>query len=164
MERAHAGDYAPLHELFGTDPPLEEVTARGKANWKRLEDGKGPFQGIDALGSMIIEGRPATYLRLRFARGQQIGEYGWDGPEVSSVRFLDEIPGALFLPLSANEVGSYDPRTQTVLRIGFEAGDGGTIRALVLHAAGGDVRARRESPPGPAGPAQRPVRARRASA
>ncbi len=143
MERGHAGDYAPLHALFGTDPPLEELTARGKANWKRLEDGKGPFQGIDALGSMIIEGRPATYLRLRFARGQQIAEYGWEGPEVSSVRFLDEVPGVLFLPLSANEVGSYDPRTQTVLRIGFEAGDGGTIRALVLHAAGGDVRAAR---------------------
>jgi len=141
MERGHAGDYAALHELFGKGQPLEELAARAKANWKRLEDGKGPLQGIDALGSMIREGRLATYLRLRFARGQQMAEYGWDGPEVSSVRFLDEIPGSLFLPLSANEVGSYDPRTQTVLRIGFEAGEGGAIRALVLHAAGGDVRA-----------------------
>jgi CubicO group peptidase (beta-lactamase class C family) len=141
MERAHAGDYAPLHELFGKGQSLEELTARAKANWKRLEDGKGPFQGIGALGSTIREGQVATYLRLRFARGQQIAEYGWDGPEISNVRFLDEIPGVLFLPLSTNEVASYDPRTQTVLRIGFEAGDGGTIRALVLHAAGGDVRA-----------------------
>lgn len=144
MERSHAGDYAPLHELFGKSQPLEQLATRAKANWKRLEDGKGPFQGIDVLGTAARDGQVATYLRLRFARGAQLAEYGWDGPEISNVRFLDELPGGLFLPLSAAsgiEVASYDPRTQAVLRIGFETGDGGKVRALVLHAAGGDVRA-----------------------
>lgn len=44
--------------------------------------------------------------------------------------------------MSATEVASYDPRMQAVLRAGFEAGEGGkVVRALVLHAAGGDVKA-----------------------
>ena len=70
-----------------------------------------------------------------------VAAFGWEGPEVTTVQLLDELPGSLFLPLSSTEVAALDPPAGTVTRVGFETAADGAPKALVVHAAGGDVRA-----------------------
>jgi hypothetical protein len=140
MERSHAGDSAALSELFGK--PLAEMTQQAKSNWHRLEEAHGPFQGIDVLGSTPRGARGATYLRLRFARSPVLAEYTWEGDEIATVRFLDDLPGTLFRPLSSTEVASYDQRTQAVLHIRFNAAPAGKERpSLVVEGPQGEVKA-----------------------
>lgn len=143
LQAARKGDFSPLHQVYGADMPLEQVSTRAKEIWGNLEERHGPFDRFEMLGTGGRGGRLVTYVRLHFKNGTAIIEYGWDGPIVASVRVLDALPGGFFLPESPNELASFDPRSRTVKRIACELPAEGPATAIAVRAASGEVRARR---------------------
>jgi CubicO group peptidase (beta-lactamase class C family) len=137
------GDFGPLHQVYGADMPLEQVATRAKETWREMEERHGPFKRFEMIGTGSRGSRAVTYVRFQFENGTAIGEYGWEGPAVTNVRFLDAPPGGFFLPESSTELASFDPRTRAVKRIACDLPAEGPATAIAVRAPGGDVRARR---------------------
>jgi CubicO group peptidase (beta-lactamase class C family) len=140
LETMRKGDYKPLHELYGGDQTLEQVTARAKETWSDLEKENGPLQKIEVLGTGPLAGggRAVTWVRLAFEHGTQAVAYVWEGANVAVVRFVSSPAGAVFLPLGPTELAAYDPRSGAVSRVRFEMGEGGGAVLVV-----GEVKAKR---------------------
>ena len=145
LEAARQGDYKPLHEVYGGDPPLEQVTARSKEAWASLEKEHGPFQKLEVLGTGPLAGggRAVTWVRLTFERGSQTVAHVWEGSSVAVVRFVPAPSGTVFLPVGPRELAAFDVRSGAVSRVRFETGEGGA--ALVV----GEARAKKTLTPGP---------------
>lgn len=140
LEAVRQGDYKPLHELYGGDPPLEQVTARSKEAWASMEGEHGPFQKLEVLGTGPLAGggRAVTWVRFSFERGSQTVAYVWEGSNVAVVRFVPSPSGALFLPVGPRELAAFDLRSGAVSRVTFETGEGGAATLVV-----GEARATR---------------------
>lgn len=141
LEQTRKGNYGPLAEVYGA--PVENVQRRALETRAELEGRLGPLQGFDVLGTRVRGERVSTWVSFRFEKGSQIFEHLWEGPEVVFVRPAQGLGGSLFVPESEKDLFSYEPRTQAIQRIGFEVGEDGKAKALVLRGAGGEVRAGR---------------------
>jgi CubicO group peptidase (beta-lactamase class C family) len=141
LEASHRGEFGPIATLFGI--PLPQATEEVRSNWRRLEERHGPFRRSEILGTVTSRGRATTYVRLWFENGSAVTEYGWEGPTVTTARVRSGPPGARFVPRSATEFASYDPRSGTVREIGFETGEAGAVTVLVVRTETGMVQAKR---------------------
>ncbi|HEX9941724.1 MAG TPA: serine hydrolase domain-containing protein [Thermoanaerobaculia bacterium] len=141
LEASHRGEFGPIATLFGV--PLPQATEEVRSNWRRLEERYGPFRRSELLGTATSRGRATTYVRLWFENGSAVTEYGWEGPTVTTARVRSGPPGARFVPRSATELASYDPRSGTVREIAFETGEAGAVTALVVRTESGPVKAKR---------------------
>lgn len=142
-EQARKGNYVPLHEVFGVNRPLEEVAELTKGTFRRMEERLGPLRSVEVLGSAPRGAGIATYLRFQHEKGSRVFEYLWQGPVIANVAILDELPADLFLPASERELVSFNLRTQSAKRIGFELSPDGKVQALVVRTPGGEVKANR---------------------
>lgn len=135
--QARKGELGPLAEVFGV--PLAQLAERNQRTWSNLEARRGKFQSFELLGTLSRNGRSATWIEARFERGKALFENSWAGPNVGFVQIRDKPPGAaLYLPESETSFVSYDAARGETARIAFEDG------VLVLRAAGGEVRAKKE--------------------
>ncbi len=141
LEQTRKGSYGPLAEVYGV--PVENVKQRALDTLAELEARLGPFQRFEIHGTAVRGETVSTWIRFGFEKGAQVFEHVWQGTEVVFVRPVEGLGGSLFLPESDKDLFSYNPRTQAVQRIGFEVGEDGKVKALVLRAAGGEVRAGR---------------------
>jgi CubicO group peptidase (beta-lactamase class C family) len=141
LEQTRKGSYGPLAEVYGA--PVENVQRRALETRTELEGRLGPLQGFEVVGTAARSDRVSTWVRFRFEDGSQIFEHIWEGQEVALVRPVEGLGGSLFVPESEKDLFSYNPRTQVLQRIGFEVGEDGKVKALVLRGAGGEVRAGR---------------------
>lgn len=142
LEASRQGNYAPLSDVFGV--PLARAKEEVTSTWQNLEERHGKLKGFEVIGTAGLAGRITSYVRFLFDNGSVISEYGWGGPTVDTFRILPGLPSVRFLPLSATELSSYDPRTGRVSRLGFETGQDGAVTALAVRAEDGEVRARRQ--------------------
>lgn len=145
LDAMRKGDYKPLHEVYGAEMPLEQVSTRAKGVWSSLEKENGPFQKQEVLGTGPLAGggRAVTWIRFTFEHGTQAMAYVWEGPSVALVRMVPAPDGAVFLPLGPAELAAYDPRSGAVSSVRFETGEGGAVMVV------GEVRAKRALTPGP---------------
>jgi CubicO group peptidase (beta-lactamase class C family) len=104
-----ARDYKPLKAAFGGDPPLEEITKRQTAMRQEAESKRGPLKDATIIGTRHEREMLATTVRLNFERGPAYLILMWDGPKnLAGLRFVDELPGSVYYPVSATELASYD--------------------------------------------------------
>ena len=145
MVRAwRAGDWRPLHVAFGAAAPLEEFTRRQSAMRARFDERLGPVTGHAVLGTRRQGQALMTRVRIDHQRGSVFESYGWARESIVLFGFDDGPPRDRFLPESATSFVAFDPRGGGAVRV--EAlGDG----TMVVHSAGGDVRARRATSPTP---------------
>jgi CubicO group peptidase (beta-lactamase class C family) len=138
LEGVRQGRFEPIAQVFGV--PVPQAAEEMGSQFRRLEERHGKFQRFEVLGTASLGGRPATYVRFHFENGSALSEFGWDGDTVVNVRLHQSAPEGRFFPESSNEFVSFDPRSARVMRIAFEAPEGGTAKVLVVRAPGGDVR------------------------
>lgn len=138
LEGVRRGRFEPIAQVFGV--PVPQAAEEMGSQFRRLEERHGKFQRFEVLGTASLGGRPATYVRFHFENGSALSEFGWDGDTVVNVRLHQSAPEGRFLPESSTEFVSFDPRSARVMRIAFDAGEGGKARALIVRTPGGDVR------------------------
>jgi CubicO group peptidase (beta-lactamase class C family) len=138
LDAVRHGRFEPIAQVFGV--PVRQAEEDMGSEYRGLEERHGKFQRFEVLGTGSLGGRPATYVRFHFEKGSALFEFGWRGDTVVTVRPQQSAPTARFLPESPTEFASFDPRSARVMRIAFEAPEGGKAKALIVRSPGGEVR------------------------
>lgn len=141
LEEGRAGSFAPVGKLFGI--PAAEAAAGMRDYVGPREERHGKLKGFETAGTVIHGERMSSYVRFLFEKGSVLTEFAWRTPEiVGNVWPVEEPLSLRFVPLSPTGFASYDPRSRRVSEIGFEAGEDGAVKALVVKTAPGEVKAK----------------------
>lgn len=139
LQAAARGDYAPLHQAFGGEMPVEQLRGMHEQFMAGVRGRLGAQQGVEHVGTSGRGPRATTVVRLRMERGTQLLRIGWEGGRVAGMQPLRDAPPALFVPVAADAWASYDIGTGTVTRVRFEGG------ALLIDTPSGPVRAAKDA-------------------
>jgi CubicO group peptidase (beta-lactamase class C family) len=116
-----ARDYKPLKAAFGDDRTLEEITKRQTAMRQEAEAQRGALKDATVIGTRPERQMLATTVRLNFEHGPSYLILMWDGPKnLAGLRFVDEMPGSVYYPISATELASYE----------FASGETATVKVV----------------------------------
>jgi len=140
---SRTGDYKTVSDAFGGRVPVERVKALESGMWARNEDRLGAYQGFDVLGTTDNGEEIGTIVRVRFEKGPLFLQYLWEGPGLMGIRVLDQLPRAVFVPVSETEFVSFSLDSPVSVRVSFPAPPSAKAAALVIQAAGAEVRATR---------------------
>jgi CubicO group peptidase (beta-lactamase class C family) len=135
LEAAARGDYAPLHQAFGGERPLDEVRGMHTEYMAAVTGRIGAAQGVEHVATTPRGAAAMTVVRLRHERGTQLVRVVWQEGRVADIGSMREPPPAVFVPVSADAWASFDFSTGASTRLRTEAG------ALVIDTPTGPVRA-----------------------
>jgi len=135
LQAAAAGDYAPLHQAFGGEPPLEQLRGMHEEFMAEVVERLGPLRGVELVGTTPRAPGAMTVVRLRHERGAQLLRVTWAGGRVAGMSPMREPPAMLFVPVAADTWTSFDIGTGAAMRLRVEGG------ALVVDTPAGPVRA-----------------------
>jgi CubicO group peptidase (beta-lactamase class C family) len=140
IQSAAKGDYAPLHEAFLKEVPLESLRLRQTELWSEWRKQQGEFKGVEIIGA-APEGEEDffTYLRLNFERGSVVLRMYWGPRRLVGMRGGVLPAGKIFAPESATDFVSFDVSTSQIIRMNFKP-DG---RSLMLRTDKGETTATR---------------------
>ncbi|HSG38033.1 MAG TPA: serine hydrolase domain-containing protein [Thermoanaerobaculia bacterium] len=142
LEEGRKGSPASIGKLFGIPAAQAEADMRNYVG--RWEEQHGKLHGFETAGTVTIGERTSSYVRFLFEKGSVLTEFIWQSPEtIGNVRPVEEPLSLRFVPSSPAAFASYDPRSRRVSEIGFETGEGGAVKALVVKTATGEVKAKR---------------------
>ena len=142
LEEGRKGSPASIGKLFGIPAAQAEADMRDYVG--RREEQHGKLQGFETAGTVTTGERTSSYVRFLFEKGSVLTEFIWQSPEtIGIVRPVEEPLSLRFVPSSPAAFASYDPRSRRVSEIGFEAGEGGAVKALTVKTATGEVKAKR---------------------
>lgn len=148
LEDGRNGRFALVGELFGI--PIAQAESDMRNYVGRREEQYGKLKGFEPAGTLINGERVSSYVRFLFEKGSVLTEFVWQDLEtVVNVRPVEEPLSLRFVPLSPTGFASYDPRSRRVSEIGFEMGENGAVKALVVGP--GKVKAKRMEPAHPPG-------------
>jgi CubicO group peptidase (beta-lactamase class C family) len=133
---------APLHAAFDDGRPLEVVQGNQRRIWAEWRAESGEFQGVEAMGTAMVQGDPAVIVRLAFARGARTLQFiwgprrllGWRGvPGPGPARLVAESPRAWVF---------YRYRMPHAVRVTFDGEGGVTVTRADQALRGARVVAR----------------------
>ena len=137
LRAAAAGDFAPMHQAFGGEMPVEELRGTFGGFLAGLAERLGAVQSVEAVGTARQGPVARTVVRLRMERGTQHVRIAWEDGRVAGMQPMGEVPPVLFVPVGADAWASYDQASGTSVRVRMENG------ALVIETPAGPVRATR---------------------
>ncbi|HEX6367602.1 MAG TPA: serine hydrolase domain-containing protein [Longimicrobium sp.] len=137
LQAAARSDYAPLHQGFRGEMPIEQLRGMHEQFMEGVRARLGAQQGVEHVGTSGRGARASTLVRMRFERGTQLLRIGWENGRITGLSPMREAPPALFVPVAADAWASFDVATGASTRVRFESG------ALVVDTPAGPVRASR---------------------
>ena len=135
LQSAARGDYAPLHQAFGGEMPLDQVRAEQEEYMAAITERIGAAQGVEHVATTPRgQGGALTLVRLRHERGTQLVRIGWEEGRIAGMSSMREPPPVLFVPVAADTWASFDIATGASTRLRLEGG------TLVVETPAGPVR------------------------
>jgi CubicO group peptidase (beta-lactamase class C family) len=136
LQAAERDDYAPMLQAFGPEMTLERIRGMHQEFLANVTGQLGPRQpGTELVGTVVRGPMVQAIVRMRFERGTQLLNVGWEGDVVADIGPMREPPPALFVPVAADAWASYDVASGASTRVRLEGG------ALVVDTPAGPVRA-----------------------
>jgi hypothetical protein len=144
-----AGDYRPLHRLYGGEVTLERLTAAWSERLAGFAERHGAPLGFEVLGTARREGNDFTVVRFRHENGAEELAFVWQGEPDG--RLLGISGGGLpprlrFRAEASGALAAWDPRSGGTVWLSSE-GAGAETR-LRFGRGEGALEARRHMPPG----------------
>jgi CubicO group peptidase (beta-lactamase class C family) len=140
VEASAKGNFDPYIEASRLEDPARAPIMRANQTrfWQEWRDQFGEFEGIELLGTGIVQGDPAVTVRLKFTRGGPVLQYIWGPRRLAGLRAIPVAPVALTAE-SAREWAYYNYRLPQLVRLTFGA-DG----TLTINGPAGTVAAKRQ--------------------
>lgn len=118
------GDFAPLNAAGGAIGSVEATGRRFAENFAEDRERFGELQGFTILGTRPLDGFLATWIRLRFERGEGVTAYAFDGDRLVGQVVTERAPSLEFVHVGQGELRSFSLRR-----------DASPTRALTLETA-----------------------------
>lgn len=139
-ERGAVGDFGPLHTALGSRLSQSEVAETASAEWSERQARLGKFKAAKVLGTAADRGSMvATVVRLDFEKGTEHVKYVWADGRLAGVLPMFGPLVLPFHPISTTDFISFKLRSPKHLTISFQAGETGSVTALVIKTPSRDL-------------------------
>ena len=119
VEHSAKDNFAPLHQAFDDERPLEVVQGNQRRFWSEWRTEHGEFQRATVIGTSSVQGDPGVLVRLEFARGSQLLQFIWGPRRLLGWRATPPSRPATLVPQSATEWVYYHYRRPHLVRLTF---------------------------------------------
>lgn len=110
FQAALDGDFAPLNAAGGAVHSVEETGRRFEENFAEDRERFGELQGFTVLGTRPFDQYLATWIRLRFERGESVTAYAFVDDRVVGQLVTERAPSLEFVHVGKGELRAFSLR------------------------------------------------------